>query len=720
MNDSSVLSISDTVGHVFATDKIAVSGVASGADEIIVTIGMNMEYTSTRHPDQVRLSSDGTFIFASAESFPVGDHEYEVIAIAGGEQSSAVKGEVTVIRSSKDNLLNNPGFEKRSGNGAEGWEAYEDDWGGVAKLEEEAARTGQYGVNITTMEPNNPWVRYVYDGVEEGATYEYTVWVKAKDVTSGIPGFKVEFFSSEVASLESWIRTALAHRLNRSSLTGEWQQIVYRVKAPATAKSTALFVRFYGTGTVFFDDASITKVRDAVPVIQLESDCLFYRPEQAAGMIHISTAPKDGIRHDKVVDIWIYTRETGEVIQEERGIPASETVQIHFDLSQMSMRVPYQVLAMFRAKSGQVLDRTLLELHRWERPTALTEDGKILVDHKPFFPTVMYHVPIEHYPEMAEIGINTVQGNWSRNLEQVKVQLDAAKAHHLKVLVPLYADGLVAGNFHFTREVVTAFKDHPSVLGWYVIDEPNERGVEFSELVDAYKLIRSIDDRHPVYIVEDHAIYFNQTSKVTDIMAVDTYPLPIRPISVVGEKLEKAVQDVTTGTMVWQLVQAFKIEGSKRWVYLPNIDEIRNMVYQSVVMGADAIGFYSFKDPGHLLSTSEIWKGMKQFAQEYPLIEQLIVNFKKINTGHSGDIQWGMWQNEEEQYVVAVHTGAMIQELELKLPYPGYFSEIISGERKLNDIPSHGLNDSLVLKLEPGQAIVMKLTPMAGKFPRYS
>lgn len=704
--------ISQASGNVYDGDKIAVTGAVYDADDIRISIGLTASYTASEQPDQVRLNTDGTFVFVSGDTFPTGAHSYEVRAIAGSVESAPVSGNVTITNSGRPNLLSNTSYEIASGSGAANWSAHGGAWGGTAKREAIAARTDSYGVSITTATTNNPWVRQSIDGVEEGAMYEFTVWTKAVNVLTGSPGFKVEFYSSEMASPETWIQADYQYKLKTSDLTGDWQQMVYRLVAPPTAKKVELFVRFYGTGTVYFDDASIRKVRDAVPTLQLDADRLFYRPEQTSGSIKLLVSPDDEIFTGKTVDLWHYNRETGETLLEQTDIAAAAQINRSFDPSDMEMREPHHVLAVLRSNTGEVLSSTTLELHRWQRPTALTADGTLLVDDKPFYPVYMYHVPEANYTQMAAVGVNTVQGNTIRTLTAMQQQLDAAEARNLKVLVALYADGFVRQNFPFTEQVVMNFKNHPAVIGWYVIDEPNERGIEFAELVDAYKLIRSLDDKHPVFIMESKSTHYAETSKVTDVLGIDVYPLPNSPISLIGERLQDANLATDGQVPVWQALQAFRLPSPSKWNYLPTIDEVRNMVYQTVLNGAKGIGYYSFYDPGWLMSTSELWPGMQQFAAEYPLMKHLTFEADKINSGKSGDIQWGLWDDDEELYVVAAHTGNIPQTVTIPLPFAGYRTDIVAGAKGLVPSAPNGFDASVPLALNGGQAVVYKVTPL--------
>lgn len=700
-------------GHTLNGSKIAITGAVTNADDICITIGSHAMFTATNNPDFVRLNADGTFVFLSGSSLPTGTYTYKMCAIKGAIESAAEVGTVEITAQARPNLLANPGFEMEDDDGAVGWRPFDGTWGTTVQRERAAARNGSYGVSITTSTTNNPSVIQQVYHVEEGALYELTVWTKAVDIQTGSPGFKFEFYSSETASQESWINCFFHHRLRADSLTGDWQQIEYRFVIPAKAKVMECLLRFYGTGTVYFDDAELRKVRDPVQTLRLNTDRLFYRPEQTQGTIMAFVAPKDETFTEKTIDLWLYNQESRETLLEHTGIGAASRVEVGFDPSAMELRIPYRLFSIVRDRSGQVLASSELELYRWQRPTALAENGTLLVDGKPFYPVYMYHVPIADYSQMAAIGINAVQGNTVRTLAQMKEQLDAAEAHNLKMLVTLYKDSLVRQNLPFTEQVVSHFKDHPAVLAWYVYDEPNEHGLEFQELVEAYKLIRSIDDQHPVFIMESKSAYSAETSKVCDVLGIDVYPLPIRSIARVGERLVEARQATDEQLPVWQALQAFRLPNSKRWFYLPTITEIRNMAYQTLLNGASGIAYYSFFDPGWRLDESELWPGMQQFANEYALLRHLTLNAVKLDFGRSKDVQWGLWQSNEVLYAVAVHTGDEPQHWTLPLSLTDYRIELVAASTGVEPGELSSVDVAMPFWIEGGQSNVYKATPPA-------
>ncbi|MBO9606240.1 MAG: carbohydrate binding domain-containing protein [Paenibacillaceae bacterium] len=702
---------------VYDGGKIAIVGAVYAATDVSVTFGTYV-YTASSAPDAVRLNADGSFVFAPEAPYPAGVYSYEVTAANGAQSSAPEAGTVEVAGGgSGANALLNAGFETAAGGGAASWAPYGGAWGGTVERSAQAARSGQYGVAIATASATaNPWVKQTVADIEEGATYEFSVWIKRVGATTGSPGFKVEFYTAQTPSAETWITGDYAYKLKPDSLTGDWQQVVYRIKAPAGAQSAELFVRLYGAGAVAYDDAEARLVREANPLLALVPDQVFYDSEAAAGTVDVAVNAPGGDYTGRTVDLWIYEPAGGQTLLEKTGMPAAARLSAAFAPGGMTLHSPYRVKAVLRDAADNVLAAATTDIYRWERPTMLAEDGTLQVDGEPFYPIFMYHVPKASYPLMSQIGVNAVQGDWTRSLPELGSQLDQAQANGLKVLVTLYVDGYVKENFTYTEQAVEAYRDHPAVLGWYVIDEPNERGIDPQELTDAYKLIRSIDPAHPVFIMESRAEHYADTGKVVDALGIDVYPLPDEPLSAIGPAMAAAKAAVGGKKPVWEALQAFQMPSNPRWTYLPTIGEIRNMAYQSLLAGGRGLGYYSFSDPGWLMSGSALWPGMVRLSEEYGVIAELATTAGRIGGADGEAVRWGLWHSGDGDayYAVAVNVTKQRQTAAIALPFAGYRAELLYGDDSGDTAAlAGGLDDTLPVALGAEAAFVYRIVPLS-------
>ncbi|PYI53818.1 carbohydrate binding domain-containing protein [Paenibacillus flagellatus] len=604
-----------------------------------------------------------------------------------------------------DDLMVNGGFEQTEGGYPLPWIPFNGWSNPELALTPAAARTGTNGFQIQTTQQSNPWIAQEIR-VEAGAEYEVSAWLKATGVQGSGIGFKLEFYKGEE-------RTSAGHLIDRSDkvlagdLTGDWQQLKMQVTAPPEATIVVVFLRLYGTGTVFFDDASFV-LRKLPPMIEMKTDHLFYYSEWEEGHVAATFRPHDGQTAGKQAEARVYRVSTGVSIATYGLTSAASPLAFDFDPTLMVEEEPYKVEVSLRDSSGTLLETAEKTIYRFDRPTMLREDGNIRINGEPFFPVAAYHVRQTDYPYLSEAGVNTVQGGVTNKVQTMRGTLDAAWQNGLRVLVPLYYNMNVQENYAMIEQFVTELKDHPAVLAWMIMDEPVQNNKSQEELAEAYRIIRSIDKAHPAYLVEAPADAYETVAQVTDILATDVYPLPFFPISIVGERTALAKQAAGEGKPVWNVLQA--MYNPPVWTHLPTIGELRNMAYQSLLSGGQGLAYYSFNEDGFALRQSELWPGLVKFRDELELFGRLITEGERLGAGQATDVRWTLWKDGDELYAAVVNTSGAVRTATVPLGTTGYRAELLYGDsRSTLDEQS----DSLTIGLGPEQSLLYRIVPFA-------
>lgn len=603
------------------------------------------------------------------------------------------------------NLVENAGFENTSGIAPEKWAVYGNVWNESMKAVPEAARTDLYGVSIQTAINNSPWVATSVP-VEEGATYDVTSWFRAT-LDSGNVCYKVEFYKGPEKTAENWVE-GFVHAEPQSKLDGQWHEMKYEIQAPSASRYMYVYLRLCGTGTVHFDDVSVVKTKDKQQLV-LGTNHVYYYPEMSEGLVKIALEPGDGVYAGKKVDLSIRDEDEGTLFH-QAGIAAASELNASFDPLSMELRKPYFVTAVLKDENGLELERQEKTIYRWERPAAIPQNGPVIENGEPFFPFIAYHVERTDFAELSAIGVNTVQGVVSSNLDSMQSWFDSAHANGLKVLVPLYKDMKVKENYDLTERVVNRFKSHPAVLGYMIMDEPVGNGIPQQELLDAYKLVRSLDPIHPTYMVEAAPYAYSSTGQATDILVTDRYPYAkdyMQPISIVGDGVRDAVAAVDNAKPIWTILQMFRLPDTV-WDYLPTIEQVRNMAYQSLLAGSKGLGFYAYNDPGWKLKESELWPGLVKFKSEVALIADLVTSGSKTDGHAGGDVQWGVYNKGLEQYVIALNVTKSAKTAAIPLPQAGNTVELAYGGQPKQ---MGSWEEVLNVDLGPEQTLVYRITP---------
>jgi|GEM_PF-2732807 len=607
-----------------------------------------------------------------------------------------------------DDVMLNGGFEQTSQSVPDHWNSV-GGWGNPeVSLTTEAARTGTYGMKVETSQSTNPWISQIVP-FEAGTTYEISAWLKAAGVQGQGAGFKLEYYRGQEATSENHIldydRTFI---LPSASLTGEWQTFAVDNTAPPEAGLVKVYVRLYGTGKVYFDDVSFV-VKQHKPMIEMKTDQIFYYADQTQGQVHAVFDPLDGQLNDKRAYARIVQDATNTLLAESAMVDAEDPFLFAFDPSGMALTEPYRVEVQLLDSSNAVIDTAEEMIYRYDRPSNLAEDGTLMVDGEPFFAVGAYHAGLVDYPYLSAAGINVVQGTGTNNADTLQNELDAAAQNGLHVMVPLYAGMKVQENAAMTAEFVARFHDHPAVLAWMIMDEPLHNGKTKEELIDAYRLIRSLDAVHPVYMVEAPLEWaYDTTAKLADIFATDMYPLPDKPISLIGKHTTLGKQAAGVGKPVWTVLQAMY---NSNHPYLPTIGEVRNMAYQSIINGAQGLAYYSLNETGGFqLRSSALWPGLVGIKDELAAIGRLVTEAERAGDGEIGtdEGQWALWSDEGTLYAMAVNTSEETKQVTIPLGATGYHAELLYGDSlPSSDSQSNVLN----VQLSPEQALMYQIVP---------
>lgn len=599
--------------------------------------------------------------------------------------------------------MQNGGFEQTSGGKPLPWLAMGGWSNPEIQLSSSAARLGTKGIKIETAQTTNPWIAQDVI-IEPGAVYDVSVWLKSPGVTGSV-GMKFEYYKGQTRTPANRLsQYDMQQNIPALDLKGNWQNLRFEVTVPQEAGLVLVYLRMYGTGSVYFDDVSFTLLKHK-PMIEMATDRIFYYSDAVEGRVEAAFSSPVSPLDQLHAEARIYRESTGVVMATYTHANATLPMSFPFDPMLMVKEEPYRVEVHLLDLSNTVMDTVTNVVYRIDRPTMLRNDGTVILGGNPFFPVAAYHVRQSDYPYLSEAGINTVQGIVTNNADALQNALDAAQQNGLKVMVPLYYNMKVKENAALTEQFVTRFKTHPAVLAWMIMDEPFSNGKTLKELADAYRLIRSLDKAHPTYMVEALPPYYATTAKATDILVTDVYTIPYEPISLVGERTAMAKQ-AAGEKPVWNVLQA--MYNPPNWPILPTIGEVRNAAYQSLLNGLQGIAYYSINENTFQLRNSELWPALIGFREELELFGRLVTEGSRIGRGQTNFGRWAVWEDGGVRYAAAVNTSEANRQMTIPLGITGYRAQLLYGDtRSVLD----GSSDGLTIHLGPMQALMYRITP---------
>lgn len=463
-----------------------------------------------------------------------------------------------------------------------------------------------------TLSPFTSQKVYIYGG----GTYQLSAWFCSERVenstATGYAGMKLEFYSDSYGALGEETVKAF------NGTGSKWKQFVHTFVAPPGTDYAMVYARQYNAGTVWVDDITLGCLEkpDAVSVT---TDEVFYYSDhtekgKATAIIQLGAYPELA---GASVDFRLKKNET--ILSEVHDVSSvNGTATFYFDLNLLTeKKTEYRI----EASVGDYAN--FWRIYKYDRPVYLGKDGVFRKNGNEIKPVLAYNYSDRQYGYgLKDAGINISILNVPTNLSDddliihMQEKLDTAKKTGVMCLVATYSNMLPGGhedNRARTELLATKLYNHEALFGWMNMDEPFLHDSNPHDILrQTYISIRSNDPYHPVYTTEQ-ATMLQQSGWYVDILGVDPYPGNTRtPETYPDEKINAAIRAVKGRKPVYSVLQAFEWSN-----YFPSGDEMRNMIYQSFLSGADGIGYYRFtsaKD-GKDLDETALWPVLSLFSE---------------------------------------------------------------------------------------------------------
>ena len=233
-------------------------------------------------------------------------------------------------------------------------------------------------------------------------------------------------------------------------------------------------------------------------------------------------------------------------------------------------------------------------------------------------------VPIKVSSEGIDLLMPYVE---KENKVKIQAFLDASKKAGVKVLVEISRPLIESENISGVKDFIRTYKNHPSVYGWYLYDEPEIKKptpISPDLLKKVYKAIKEEDKSKPVALVFADIKKIEPYTDAMDILMWDRYPCKegvaeFQWVSSYREALYKVISlaDVKNKKF-WNVVQAYS--GNQTNYRLPTKLEFRYMFYLSVLTGADGLLFWIHYLSSRSWNESVLYPTIQEFRNYIPAI----------------------------------------------------------------------------------------------------
>jgi len=353
----------------------------------------------------------------------------------------------------------------------------------------------------------------------------------------------------------------------------------------------------------------------------------------------------------------------------------------------------------------------------------------MVVNGTPFFPIFLPQSPGGmgdwHLDQLKNAGFNCLAAPLGRLWQaeivksgvppameaEIRAQLDRLQASGLKFLWPIswsYQDwprtkeifnGDAAAFSRVMARIVETFKDHPAIIGWYLLDEPSrdgyweESGFHERDMQTLHAAVKAADPYRPTYVNWNHSWKTEPYGGLacTDIVCHDNYVTANEPFD--WELLVPSVRmlnDRRSGRkpgFIW-------IAGSYNEIGItPGPDAVRVHAWLHLVYGSRGLGYWD-KHP----MNPAVWDVMQAINRE-----ALFLNSHAFGPAtarmlavavHNERIHWALWENGNMLYLFGVNTAG--KPVAMTLDVARFAGRAIGGGKRLFDVGALNLKNGVL------------------------
>jgi hypothetical protein len=274
----------------------------------------------------------------------------------------------------------------------------------------------------------------------------------------------------------------------------------------------------------------------------------------------------------------------------------------------------------------------------------------------------------------ADFSLST-RADLDRHAAEYRSFLDECQRKGLKVL---FFMGLSPSSYgarkDLTLEVVRRFKDHPAILAWNFVDEPDlwwenrTEGRKESDLQDLYRAIKAADPYRPAFI---NWCFWKRppygTLGASDIASVDRYPLRYSTLAFAPEIVSELAADINRDAGPTHKPTLFFVQLQGFWDMArePIPAEARWMSYVTFIGGTRLLQYFSYKP-----MSPRLWESMRPLGAELQELFRLIASPDacELANGSQGSLIYSLWRSQGKHYLLIANatTKPVIGELDLR------------------------------------------------------
>jgi hypothetical protein len=268
----------------------------------------------------------------------------------------------------------------------------------------------------------------------------------------------------------------------------------------------------------------------------------------------------------------------------------------------------------------------------------------------------------------------STRADLDRHAAEYRGFLDECQRKGLKVL---FFMGLSPSSYgerkDLTLEIVRRFKQHPAILAWMFVDEPDlwwenkTEGRKESDLLDLYRAVKTADPYRPAFI---NWCFWKRppygTLEASDIASVDRYPLRYSTLAFAPEIVSELATEINRDARPTHKPTLFFLQLQGFWDMArePVPAEVRWMSYVNLISGTRLLQYFSYKP-----MSPRLWESMRPLGAELQELFRLITSPDacELANGAQGSLIYSLWRSQGKHYLLFANaaTKPIVTDLDL-------------------------------------------------------
>ena len=262
------------------------------------------------------------------------------------------------------------------------------------------------------------------------------------------------------------------------------------------------------------------------------------------------------------------------------------------------------------------------------------------------------------------------------------------------------------------KDSVNRIKDHPAFFGWYVADEAPS--AEAAARADNYRFFKSEDPNHPCIGCHDRTYDLRAFIPTFDILEIDPYPVPDKPIGHVTELFRDARKVVNDAIPIWGCPQDFDWSWyvpNRKNARFPTEAELRSINWQHIVNGANGLVgycFHAYFDDARISRFQEFWDPVRRSYEEVAQVTNILLSVEKTPSvsGGTAEMPVRVWKCGKCVYVLVVNVAEGTRSAALSIDGPWKVGGTEIGSCRMKN---GGTGNGFVVELDKLGVVLLRL-----------